>query len=204
MARKSGIKGKLLDVRVPEWEPLIEVADHHVSDFMWMYSVELKDKTRIQAYKHYWTRRPLHLDGDGRFYVYLEPDRYEQIDAEWALFKALDEDILRKRELARWSSSEPEPDQIVIHWARSEEEMGIGRERIEHVIRHCGLQYVDRADEGAVAPEVWRITFLGDDADGVRIEVAALDADEDAYLVVHAKEMEGPCGLYGRAERWRR
>lgn len=53
----------MLDARAPEWEPLLNFAPDHIDDFMWMYSVDLKDGTRLQAYKHYWTRRYLHLDG---------------------------------------------------------------------------------------------------------------------------------------------
>jgi hypothetical protein len=204
MARKLGIKGRPLDLQTPEWEPLIEIADLHVEDFMWMYAVELRDKTRIQVYKHYWTRQSLHLDGDGRCFAYCETDRYQEIDVEWALSRALDEDILCREELAGWCMSEPEPDQIEIHWACPAEEIAIQRERIEHVIRHCGLQYVDHANQGAVAPGVRRITFLGDDADGVRLKVAAVDVPERGFLVVQASEIQGPDGLYGRAKRWRR
>ena len=88
MSRKRGIKGCPTRVSIPEWEPLFDLAPDHLSEFMWMFSVELSDGTRLQAYKHYWTRGYLHLDGDGRafFFIWDESDdaeeRYEEVDPE--------------------------------------------------------------------------------------------------------------------------
>src|SRR6478609_3066221 len=116
MARKRGIKGRSLPVRAPEWEPLLSVASRHVDEFMWMYAVELPDGTRLQAYKNYWTRSYLHLDGAGRAYVYLEPDRYEEIDLAWALFRVLDEDVLNKERFGRSWGKNFDPATIELHW----------------------------------------------------------------------------------------
>ena len=68
MARKRGKRGRMLPLQTPEWEPLLDLAEDHVEDFMWMYVAELEDGTRIHAYKHYWTRHYVFLDGDGRAY----------------------------------------------------------------------------------------------------------------------------------------
>jgi hypothetical protein len=56
MAPKRELRGRMLPVDVPEWEPLLNLAPDHIDDFMWMFSVELKDGTRLQAHKHCWTR----------------------------------------------------------------------------------------------------------------------------------------------------
>ncbi len=52
----------MLSGHEPEWEPLRNFAPDHAVDFMWMYAAELTDGTRLQAYKHYWTREHLHLE----------------------------------------------------------------------------------------------------------------------------------------------
>jgi hypothetical protein len=90
MGPKQRIEGRMLDCHTPDWEPLLEQARILVGDFMWMFSVELEDGRRLQAYKHIWTRRYLHLDGDGGAYVYTDDDRYQQVDPSWLLHLALD------------------------------------------------------------------------------------------------------------------
>ncbi len=65
------IRGKWLRVDAPEWEPLLNLARDHVVDFMWMGTVRLVDGTRLQVYKHYWTRRYLHLSEDDRAFVFV-------------------------------------------------------------------------------------------------------------------------------------
>src|SRR5215510_11680837 len=98
MPKKRGMRGKSLDVRAPEWEPILNLAPDHVDDFMWMYAVELADGTRLQVYKHYWTRNVLHLDNEGRAFVYLEGKRYEEVEVDWVLSRVLSEDFLSRED----------------------------------------------------------------------------------------------------------
>lgn len=86
----------MLPVDVPEWEPLLNSAPDHVHDFMWMYSVELKDGTRLQAYKHYWTRGYLHLDNLGRSFVYTDRERYREVNLAWLLSRVLREALVEE------------------------------------------------------------------------------------------------------------
>jgi hypothetical protein len=72
-------RGQMTQCKNPVWEPLLNLASEHVDDFMWMCEVKLESGARLHAYKHYWTRRYLHLGEDGRAFVYREPDRYRQI-----------------------------------------------------------------------------------------------------------------------------
>jgi hypothetical protein len=58
----------------PEWQPLLDLVPDHVGDFMWMFAVELDDGRRLDAYKHWWTRRYLHLTDNGRVFVFEHPD----------------------------------------------------------------------------------------------------------------------------------
>jgi hypothetical protein len=78
----------------PVWEPLIRLAPDHVPDFMWMYSVELVDGTRLQAYKHRLTRRYLYLDDGGRAFARRASGggrgaRYEEVGPGAALAETL-------------------------------------------------------------------------------------------------------------------
>lgn len=88
MNSHKGIHGDTCQFENPEWKPLLDLASDHIDDFMWMCEIELEDGTRLHAYKHWWTRRYIHLTGDGRAFVYLwdesqcEDARYEEADPQ--------------------------------------------------------------------------------------------------------------------------
>jgi hypothetical protein len=93
------LSGETINAKNPEWEPLLKLAPEIVDDFMWMFEVELEDGQRVQAYKHYWTRRYLHLDDTGRAFVYTDDDRYQQVGTAWLLDKVvLQRSLLRPHE----------------------------------------------------------------------------------------------------------
>jgi hypothetical protein len=196
VARKRGIKGKSVRTPAAEWEPLLDLAPAHVADFMWMGSVELRDKTRLQLYKHYWTRDYLHLDGDGRAFVYVEPDRYEQIEPAWLLARALREHVGDRDWFDIVHPHRPQPDEIRVEWTDSATKNGVACERSEYVVQHCGLRWKHGA----------KTLFLGVDEDGAELEVAAVGDDDygEGFVVFHAAEMRDDYrGLLARAERWR-
>jgi hypothetical protein len=64
------LNGKMLPTDTPNWQPLIDLAGAYVDDFMWMFEVELEDGRRLHAYKHWWTRRYIHLTLDRRAFAY--------------------------------------------------------------------------------------------------------------------------------------
>jgi hypothetical protein len=71
------ICGQTIQYETPNWNPLLDLlAECLAVDFMWMHEVELKDGTRLHAYKHRETRRYLHLSPDGRAFVFCEDDLY--------------------------------------------------------------------------------------------------------------------------------
>lgn len=206
MARKRGIKGKWAKARAPEWEPLLDLAPAHLADFMWMDSVELSDGTRVQLYKHYWTRSYLHLDGDGRAFVYVDPNRYEEESPAWMLARVLDEHTAHWGWLDFVHPYRPQPDEISVDWTDSATKNGISRERSEYVVQHCGLRYKHRAGSEAPRHKEFRTLFLGEDAEGVELEIAAVDHDYgQGFLVFHAAELRDEYRyLLARGERWRR
>lgn len=76
----TGTRSSSLDYDTSSWKPLLALAPGHIDDFMWMFEVECDDSTRIHAYKHWVTRRYLHLSIDGRAFVYVPDALYRQID----------------------------------------------------------------------------------------------------------------------------
>jgi hypothetical protein len=77
--RKKPREGEIVNFERPNWEPLLGLARIYVDEFMWMYETELENGVRLHAYKHYWTRRYLFLDGEGKAWLYREDGRYEPL-----------------------------------------------------------------------------------------------------------------------------
>jgi hypothetical protein len=205
MPKKRGTRGKSLDVRAPEWEPIINLAPDHVDDFMWMYVVELADGTRLQVYKHYWTRNSLHLDNEGRAFVYIEPDRYEEVETEWLLARVLGDDFLSKED-GSFVGHNYAHEELQLEWTRSATKHRITRERSRHVIEHCGLWLWRRGPRSRFSGgDDDRVMLFGDDAEGVALEVFAVEGAEEALLVIHAMDLrDRHRWLYEEAVRWRR
>jgi hypothetical protein len=85
MRSTDAVHGRIVQVEDPSWEPLAELAPDHLDDFMWMFEAELDSGLRLHAYKHWWTRRYLHLDCEGRAFAYCGDDRYREVDPCWLL-----------------------------------------------------------------------------------------------------------------------
>jgi hypothetical protein len=75
-------RGEMTHEREPNWNPLLALAPDEVDDFMWMFAVELESGLRLHAFKHIETRRYLHLDSEGRAFVYQEPNLYREVEPE--------------------------------------------------------------------------------------------------------------------------
>jgi len=183
MSPPKPIRGKILRVDAPEWEPLLSLAPDHVVDFMWMGSIQLADGTRLQAYKHSWTRDYLHLSDDGRAFVFVPKTRYEEVNPPWLLMRALRKELDREGRYSVRQNAWPEEAQIT--FARSGTKHQISRQRSLHVIEHCGLQIVEH-HRAAMLDVDQRVVFIGDDLEGVTLEVIAIEEDEEELVVIHA------------------
>jgi hypothetical protein len=194
-------RGRLLPVDVPEWEPLLNFAPDHVVDFMWMGTIQLTDGTRLQAYKHYWTRDYLHLCEDGRAFVFVPKTRYEEVNPPWLLMRVLGTELDPSLRYSVRHNVWPEEAQIT--FARSATKHRISRERSLYVIEHCGTQFVDRHRNPADSGVDQRVYFLGDDLEEVALEVVAVELDEEDFRVIHAMELRNRFrGLYEEARPW--
>lgn len=91
-----------------------------------------------------------------------------------------------------------------VRFARSASRHRISKERILHVIAHCGLVFEQPASLQSEVLDA-RLIFLGDDADGAALEVMAVEGRKSELLVIHAMEMRRRYqAQYEEAKRWRR
>jgi hypothetical protein len=194
-------RGRPVRVDAPEWEPLLNLAPDHVGDFMWMYALELSDGTRLQAYKHYWTRNYLYLSDDGRAFTYVKSGRYEEVSPPWLLMRVLGKELDSSLRYSVRQNVWPEEAEIT--FARSATKHRISRERSLYVIEHCGIPFVDRCWNSADSERDPRVLFVGNDLEGVALEVMAAEREEDEFLVIHAMDLRGRFqGLYEEARKW--
>lgn len=201
MPARRAIRGRILRVDAPEWEPLLNLAPDHVVDFMWMGTVQLVDGIRLQMYKHYWTRHYLHLSDDGRAFVFVPKTRYEEVNPPWLLMRVLRKELDPEGRYSVRQNVWHEEAQI--RFARSATKHRISRERSQYVIENCGIQLVDRAWERETSSMEKRVVFIGDDLEGVALEVIAAEEDEDAFVVVHAMNVRKRFrGLFEEVRQW--
>jgi hypothetical protein len=87
MATDPDAVGEARQGETPDWAPLEAVlgSDELCAHFMWMFDVELTDGTILNAYKHRWTRRYLHLAPDGRAFWYVGDNGYDVVDQHTAI-----------------------------------------------------------------------------------------------------------------------
>lgn len=195
------IRGRWLPVDAPEWEPLLNLAPDQVVDFMWMGTVQLADGTRLQAYKHAWTRAYLHLSEDGRAFVFVPKTRYEEVNPPWLLMRVLETELDPSLRYSVRQNVWPEEARIT--FARSATKHRISRERSLYIIEHCGLQLVDRYRSPASSGVEQRVVFIGDDLEEVPLEVMAVEEEEDEFVVIHAMDMRNRFrALYEEAQSW--
>ncbi|WBB78617.1 hypothetical protein O7606_20725 [Micromonospora sp. WMMD882] len=87
-------------------------------------------------------------------------------------------------------------------WTQAATKHGIAHSRSQYVIEHCGQHYTLTA-EPPDRPE--RLLFLGDDRNGVALEVIAVELLDGTLRVIHSMEMRPQYNrLYREAKPWRR
>jgi hypothetical protein len=186
-------RGRVVNYETPVWEPLFELTSEHIGEFMWMHEVELEDGTRLHAYKHYETRRYLHLDHGGRAFVFIwredreedEDSQYEEVDPQWLLELA----VARPDERASLFRQNISAEFKRLRWARSATKHRISRRRIRHALEHCCAILEEDPpprNPGAQAP---RLVFLGEDSAGVALEVIAVRTNHASLMVIHAMNL---------------
>lgn len=91
---------------------------------------------------------------------------------------------------------------VAYSWTAAARRHGVSRERAAHVVGHCGLVVV-RLPEPPGRPDE-ALLFLGDDRDGVPLEVVGVLLDDGRLRVIHAMEMQQRyLPLYEEVAKWR-
>lgn len=92
-----------------------------------------------------------------------------------------------------------------LKWARAATKHRISRERSRHVIEHCGLRFDQEPPGDSAEGTSPRLVFLGDDADGIALEVMAVELEDGSLLVIHAMALRDRYReQYEEAKKWRR
>jgi len=87
-------------------------------------------------------------------------------------------------------------------WTAASRKHRLTRGQVRHVVEHAGLVFVPEA----VAPERpdEALLFVGDDAEGVALEVVAVELADGRLRVIHAMTTRtGYRELYEEAKAWR-
>jgi hypothetical protein len=181
----------------PDWRPLLDFAPDEIPEFMWMFRVDLEDGTVVEAYKHSWTRRYLHLDPLGRAYAFRAGGWYEETDPRSLLEEVLEgcesrASIVRQND---WVDGER------IGWARSATRHRVSRDRSLWVIQHAGVCF----ERGLGKRGEPLLVFLGDDENERPLEVIAAEAPTGKLIVIHSMHLRDRFeDDYMEAYRWRR
>lgn len=92
-----------------------------------------------------------------------------------------------------------------LSWARSATKHRISHERSRYVIKHCGLRFRQEPSAGARAGASTRLVFLGDDMEGVALEVMGVELEDKSLLVIHAMSLRDHFReQYEEARKWQR
>jgi hypothetical protein len=88
-------------------------------------------------------------------------------------------------------------------WAASVRRHRISRAQSRHVVEYAGLFFVRPASPPERPDEA--LLFLGDDAEGNRLEVVGVKLDNERLRVIHAMPMRARYeALYEEAKQWRK
>ncbi len=92
-----------------------------------------------------------------------------------------------------------------LKWARAATKHRIPRERSRYVIEHCGLRFEQEPPSNSPEKVSLRLVFLGDDENGVALEVTAVELEDGSLLVIHAMSLRDRYRKqYEEAKKWRR
>ena len=91
-----------------------------------------------------------------------------------------------------------------VKFTRSATKHRVSKDRIRHVIAHCGLAFEESAPSQASEARDDRFVILGDDAEGTELEVMAVEGSKDELVVIHAMELRQKYRYqYEEAKQWR-
>jgi len=94
---------------------------------------------------------------------------------------------------------------VRLQWTRSATRHRISRDRSRYVIEHCGLVGEEPPPLSAPANAPDRLVYLGDDQEGVALEVLGVQLADGVLLVIHAMPRRDKyMQQYEEAKKWRK
>ena len=91
-----------------------------------------------------------------------------------------------------------------VRFARSATKHRVSKERIRHVIAHCGLAFEEPVPSSSAEALDDRLLCLGDDAEGKALEVMVVEGSKGELVVIHAMELRAKYrDQYEEAKQWR-
>ncbi len=97
--------------------------------------------------------------------------------------------VAQSQERAKLLRQNPPAEFQQLKWARSATKHRISRKRIRHVIANCALAFEEDPPADHPTATDKRLVFLGEDADGVALEVIAVESGRGSVMVIHAMEL---------------
>ncbi len=92
-----------------------------------------------------------------------------------------------------------------LQWARAATKHRISREHSRYVIENCRLRFEQDPPADAPVNASSRLVFLGDDAEGIALEVMAVELEDERLLVIHAMSLRSRYQeQYEEAKKWQR
>lgn len=87
-------------------------------------------------------------------------------------------------------------------WTAGSRKHRVSRSQVRHVVEHSGLYFVRSADPPARPDEA--LLFVGDDAEGIALEVVGVELADGRLRVIHAMPMRASYELlHKEARQWR-
>jgi uncharacterized DUF497 family protein len=92
-----------------------------------------------------------------------------------------------------------------IDWARSATKHRISRERIRYVLENSTTAFKEEPPPDRPRARDTRLLVLGEDAQGILLEVIAVESKDDSLTVIHAMKLRNRYrSRYEEVRRWRR
>lgn len=78
---------------------------------------------------------------------------------------------------------------LKVRLARSASKHHISADRAAYIVDHCGLVLPEPPPRLDPNDNDERLVFLGDDQNGISLEVVAIELENDELLVIHAQRL---------------
>jgi len=94
---------------------------------------------------------------------------------------------------------------LAVRFANSASKHHISHDRAAHIINHCGVVLPQPSPHDDPDDNDERLIFLGDDWNGIALEVIAIEGADGELLVIHAQKLRAKNrGAYKRVQGYQK